>query len=558
MKAGILIFAFGLFVGGGFLGWILAPTPCDEVDMAGGEKTSHKVTKRLRSGGRLLGDSRMVAIRDSRNEKERMLAAIELAKTLPLKNAAQWLDEGLFSQREGCALVIFTTILKKRWRAEDPDGYLVWQLGHGESVSRKEMVRFAESNLDLLLASIRGIQDPDAQGQALANLAKARPDLVLAELANVDIASLKSVRSFRAIFKEMAKADLAVLQSTVENLPFNLREVAQKAIYGQLLSDDFPGTLIELMDQPDGLDILLGNFENVAEHRQLFLESFAGLPKTWQIRLERSAGFFTKGMGYDEIISTDWKSYGLPEKLAGQITGKSLFSKARRDREGALEMFQKANLDEAGRRYFLDMLSWNRGEGIIGTLMPHLEPADQDYISKRMGSRSESSFLKPWPTTAAELAVAQAKEGKNLSGRNISAMANWSAGQKAKFQEDYAKMQGEERHRVTAMLARSTELEQSFAAVNEILANPEAQEIAGWKVDNGGHVIPHLAIRLLREDSDRATKWVGELPEGQMRTLAMQNLARDWRNYDPVAAVAWVDSLPPAEREKVRLFLKNR
>lgn len=62
---------------------------------------------------------------------------------------------------------------------------------------------------------------------------------------------------------------------------------------------------------------------------------------------------------------------------------------------------------------------------------------------------------------------------------------------------------------------------------------------------------------MLREDTDRATKWVEDLPESETRTSAMKYLAMNWKNYDPAAAETWVDSLPPAQREEVRTFLKS-
>lgn len=170
----------------------------------------------------------MRAIRDSQNEGERMNSAIELAKSLPLDQAGKWLDEGLFSQREGYALTLFTKILVKRYRTEDPDGYLVRQLGNGRRVSTEEIARLSESNPDLLLASIRLIQDPATQGQALANLAKARPDLALAELAKMNVAEIADRGFLDQIFEEMAKSDLAALQSAVEGLPLNMQNDAQK------------------------------------------------------------------------------------------------------------------------------------------------------------------------------------------------------------------------------------------------------------------------------------------------------------------------------------------
>ncbi|YCM43000.1 hypothetical protein V2O64_16960 [Verrucomicrobiaceae bacterium 227] len=562
MNSRILILAASLLFLGGLAGWSLAPSPnrgadSQEADPPKATVSSRSATSSSRSGGRVSEDSRMRAIRDSRNEGERMHSAIALAKSLPLDQAGKWLDEGLFSQREGYALTLFTKILEQRWRTEDPNGYLIWQLGNGRSVSTEEMARLSENNPELLLSSIRLIQDPNSRSAAIANLAKVRPDLALAELAKMDVAELRNTGNFGGIFREMAQSDLATLQAAVEGLPFALQGEAQKAIFGQLLAKDFSGALSQLVDLPNGFEILMSDSSVISKNRQGFLESFASLPKSWQKKLEDSTYSLTNGMEYDEVLSTDWESYGVSEKSAGRLKGYSLFQEARNDKAKALELFQSAGLNEAGRRYFLDMLKWNNGQETIQALKSHLEPADWDYVSKDLesyfGTMSQSGTQK----TAAEISEDLAKtDHLSLSFANYSwAMQQWSAEEKAQFQTDYATMQGEERHRVTAMLVNSRDLEQRVAAVTEILGSPAAQEVAGWK--EAPEVTSKLAVDLLQQDAERATTWVGGLPEGDSRSWAMKNLAANWKNLDPVAAGNWVNSLPAAERAEVREYLKN-
>ena len=567
MKPRILIFAFGLFSAGGLSSWFLVPSPdggakSQSSDIAAVEKSSRSLTNASRYDGRVPEGARMRAIRDSKNERDRMHSAIELARSLPLDQAGKWLEEGLFSQREGFALTLFTRILEKRWAAEDPDGYLVWQLGNGKGVSKKEMARLSESNPDLLLSSIRLIQDPEAQGQALANLAKARPDLALAELAKLNATELSKIGSLHHIFREMAQTDLETLQSAVEGFSLGMQREAQRAIYGQLLAKDFSGTLPQLVDLPNGLDIFMGNYDNNSKNRQIFLESFASLPKVWQSRLEGNSHYFTSGMNYAEILATDWKSYGLSEKSEGRFKGYTLFTEARKDQSGALELFQNADLNEAGRRYFLDVLNWNEGRETIEALMPNLEPADRDYIAQKMGDGAVGDgAVGSFPTlelkTAAQLSERLAKLENWAFTSLANSMKTWNAGEKRQFQNDYANLQGEERHRVTAMLTGAGDLELRAAAVSELLGNPEAQEVAGWNGANEVKMVSSLAVDFLKHDADFAATWVGGLPEGESQNWAMKNLAVNWKNYDPAAAEKWVDSLPAVQREEVRTFLKS-
>lgn len=221
----------------------------------------------------------------------------------------------------------------------------------------------------------------------------------------------------------------------------------------------------------------------ISKNRQSFLESFASLPKAWQSRLEGRTHYFTSGMKYAEILSTDWESYGLSEKAVRMLKGAALFSETRGKPE-ALELFQNADLNEAGRRHFLDILNWNGGYDTIKKLMPNLEPADREYITRKMESRSQSQFRGSTVTTAADVSAEVTKGGQGMeaSMRLSNTMVNWSAERQKQFKNDYAAMTGEERHRVTGILAGgmgSHDLELGVAAMNELLASPEAQEVVG-------------------------------------------------------------------------------
>jgi len=488
-----------------------------------------------------------------------MRHAMELARTLPLNQAGRWLDEGLFSQREGYALTLFTKILEQRWRTEDPDGYLVWQLGNGQNVSKEEMARLAERNPDLLLVNIRLIEDPNAQSAAIANLAKARPDLALAELATMDLQQLHRSGRLRTIFGELAKTDLAGLQSRLEVLPPSLREAAQQAIFSQLLSTDFSGALSQLVELPNGWELFRNAHLQQSDYRNL-LENFATLPQSWKKNLGDSSHYLTSGMNADQILATDWASYGLSEKQFGRIRGYALFGKARNNKEGALELFQSNQLNEAGRRYFLDLLSWNEGRDIVQDLLPHLESADRDYVSKQLEQRGQASpTMISSPQTAADLSQNLADTHHRNFANMASSMRNWNAEQKRQFQSDYAAMQGEERHRVTAMLTGAEDLDQRAAAVQEILGNAEAQEVAGWSENQRSAVktASEVALEFLKQDADQAARWVTTLPEGDTRTWTMKNLAANWQNYDPAGATRFVESLPASEREAVSSFIEN-
>ena len=100
------------------LGWAVAPAGKAPSSPTSGSSSSTptKATRSAKSTSRFGSSASpeqalLRSIRDSPDEQSRILATLNLARTLPLSEAGKWLDQGLFSQREGFALTIFNKTL---------------------------------------------------------------------------------------------------------------------------------------------------------------------------------------------------------------------------------------------------------------------------------------------------------------------------------------------------------------------------------------------------------------------------------------------------------------
>lgn len=557
MKKNTLFIALALLIFGGGLGWIFAPSSGVETDSSDTTLVARSTRSQSssRSGRGVSGEFRMADIRDAKSEEERMERAISLARSLPLSEAGQWLGEGLFTQRNGFALTLFTKTLRQRWQREDPKGYLVWQMGEGERLSETQMAAFAESDPDFLLAEVMDISDGESRAKALATLASIKPDLVLANLFERGVGELSS-DYFTQVFQEIAGSNLAELEARMDDLPQALQLQVQRAIFQQGLKTDFSGTFSQLIDDPNGLDVLMTSSDLIVKNRDFVLDQFASLPPRWQEKLVDSYHLLTTGMSSEEILSKDWSAYGMSNNMVGQIEGRALYSKIG---EGdVVAEFQKANVSEAGSKYLLNLLSWYRGGDTIEELMPHLSESDRAYISGKIASESTQTIGNQiWEIEgAADLAAKLTDSDSRIVGGFARLSHSWDAEKKAQFRTDYAALEGDDRHRVTAAFAQEANLDLQAPAVKELLADPQAREVVGWSEQHAVEMASRVGVDLLmRADAEQATAWVGDLPAGDVRTWAMKNLAKNWKNHDPEGAESWVETLPQADQVEVRGYL---
>lgn len=71
------------------------------------------------------------------------------------------------------------------------------------------------------------------------------------------------------------------------------------------------------------------------------------------------------------------------------------------------------------------------------------------------------------------------------------------------------------------------------------MADEMVNEIAGYRLD-----IRLLMARWAQRDPLAAAAWVETLPPGEPQQWAAANLATNWGRHDPAAAASWIEHLP--------------
>lgn len=104
----------------------------------------------------------MHAIRNTEDQAQRLRLTMELARTIPTDQITTWLDQGLFTRREGFAIALFSRLLEQRLMAEDPAGYLTRQLQNSKDISEEDMLNFTGEHLELFLTQARSLSSPGA------------------------------------------------------------------------------------------------------------------------------------------------------------------------------------------------------------------------------------------------------------------------------------------------------------------------------------------------------------------------------------------------------------
>ncbi|MGJ8725653.1 MAG: hypothetical protein ACSHYB_13925 [Roseibacillus sp.] len=502
------------------------------------------------------------SIFDSFDEPSRIHKAIALARTLPLSEAGKWLEQGLFSQREGYALIAFTQALKERWKKEDSTGYALWQIENGLSPTEQQMTVLADSDPELLLTRIRLLKKSDDKAKALCSLAGSRPDLTLAELAKLNPASLDKSAWFKGIFRNLVQKDRPALEAALEGLPSAFRAQAQAAIYREKLRENFKTTIVELQQEPDGLDILTDSGNTLSENRAGILAAFSGLPSAWQKKIANKHFALTYGMSHQEKLSTDWEALGFSSQQASKVRIDSFFQTIRDKKETVLEEFQAIQLTPEDKRYLIDRLGSTSDSELTEELLPHLDPKSQNAIAEKQVER-DSRYVFQTYSNASELSQGLSQAEKNQSILLRNRLASWSQAERKQFLEDYQALQGEERQTLSTVIATSSSnsylaLETRSLAVEDIVKNSERfEQLDDKQKKEVGRNIFQIALDKFNVNPTTATAWVQELPEGDNRQYAINNLAAYWTDFEPDAARNWVNQLPATDRTAVLDHLKD-
>jgi len=102
------------------------------------------------------------------NFRNSTLETIDLVYSIPVAEIELWIDQALFTQREGFSHTLFRKLIEERWRSEDPDGYAFWVLKNGDGIDPSGS---GESNLAAVpILAKWAIEDPSRYKQAMSEV----------------------------------------------------------------------------------------------------------------------------------------------------------------------------------------------------------------------------------------------------------------------------------------------------------------------------------------------------------------------------------------------------
>ncbi|MBK1833208.1 hypothetical protein [Roseibacillus ishigakijimensis] len=566
-----LLTGAALFLVTGALGWTLAPGS-DHSSKEAVRATEHTPTKstrstksRARQGAPSPSLNALKGIRSARSEGERMRGAIALARSLPIEEAARWLDEGLFSQREGFAQTLFIKILQERWQREDPNGYLVWQIGNGKQASAEQLARLADEDPERLFAALEQTSVGYQRSQYLATLAQSRPELVLKAIGDGILLSVEP-HYYEEIVNKLAEGNRDLLESSLADLPLSLATAAETALIKADLQKDFANTLPRLYDHPQGIDLLLNDYQFARKNISQILAHVGDFPENWKESLVQR-GYLFGELDVDTLFTTNWQELGFSESHKSNILGYRLGELARSNPDQLLAVLKSGYQPEANwMRSILSNLISSRPEDAVDMLEPYLDEEGRQYakqlltqnsggasIGGRLGGAFSSDQYEPGHQREqiAQMSPAQ------LQHHSIYAY-NWSPEQHEEFAQSFQDAQGEERLRLAAAILNSDNLhpEVTTEAIEYALAHPEIRELANWQDDSTLiQAASQHAMTELQRDPAEASAWLENLPAGEVREWSLKNLAINWQNLDPDGAREWVAALPTADRQAVEAFL---
>ncbi|HEY8960768.1 MAG TPA: hypothetical protein VIM57_01095, partial [Luteolibacter sp.] len=499
-------------------------------------------------------------IRTADSPVEKMRATVALAHALKPSEFPEWMEGDRFSIRSGPELSVFRMIIFERWIKEAPDTLIGWATENNYGQAGRALLSLAKSDPQRLITHFRSHPNGEVELGVLREIAKHQPALALERLQELSAAKLAPGIASAAddLLIELAKKSPSSLQAALDTLSPELRTMAESTLSGERLATSFATEMNALTGRPEGLRILEENLSKRPELSAQLLKNLGRIPDEWKQLIAKNWGSpaFRDGKKWFE---TDLESAGFSSAQAKAIKGKALQSLASQDPEFALTNLSAA--DESSKDYILASIFSREGDDARTEKLISLLPSEEDR--KRAGHLllQESLANKASPTKPGEwlTQLSQLDERKGLPYAALANLQKWDTSQLAEARESFKQMPTEQRQHIALMLASSTsqsDMQSGFFgdALHFLVSHPPA-------VSETRQVDPVMAssayaARLVARNPSEATSWVESLPEGQAKLWARKNVAANWQQYDPVAARAWIKTLPADTREEVAKHLQ--
>jgi len=512
--------------------------------------------------------SAMQNIRSLADESQRLRAAMELARTLPVSEIQSWIEGGQFDSRGGFALTLFEKIAIERWAQEKPREFLVWFGENRTSKHKFSISHLLEDHPAALQEALEKIAEPHRKAGLLNSLAQENPKLALAELRRIMPISDKNLGHFSSFFYLIARDHSLALEAMVETLDGPAKIMVEKALISQRVRSDFNAVFDSLLDRPDGFKTFLGaeNISQMIDQDEL-IARLPDFPAAWRDDLASNPRQLFYGTKRDvtKWLSLDWVASGFTDQQAAKLR-ESLFDYAvRTDPDHSLPLLAEQNFSDEKRKNLLRLsVSGARTPEQRNERLASLTSAeDREYLQTLFQDGSSPAILARPVRGADDLISALVSGPLNEPGGDISyQLREWKPEEKARLGEAFGDLEGDEKARFAGFAASARYVvgpALKGEAIRYLIENSESREAAGWTGYYANASIEKSsehAIDLMASDPAAARSWVDSLPPSEERLCAVRNLVTNWRNFDPAAAQRWLASQPAADRVAIEALPK--
>ena len=585
----LLLLAIGLFILSSALGWQFARSSQSSeqktaalTSTKSSPKTSTKSTRTVKSTAR----SQMKSLSALSSEKERVRASLDLAQTIPLADIRAWIEQGLFTQRQGYAATAFRKALLYRWEKDAPDDFLIWKIETGINTSSTALTGLVERRPELFLQIVHSLDSASAN-KILSSLAQNKPELVWQLLREPSPRS--SHYSINDIFRQLAQKNDELMRKEIENLPFSLRKNARSALYTELFKKDFSATINELSELPNGFFFLNSASSIMSENPELLFSHFPQFPTSWKNNLNPRLQIDSK-QKLEQWLSYDWEKNGMSKNHREKFTHTILNQTSYRFPDATLAQLNTLELEKSSRenillnifqnidskerqQQLLAQITNEEDTNYVSTLLGQLESNEEgSYVGASIGliNENDEEAINSKPADAASLVTRLQTIHDEIKQNNTRLsysslehqIMQWSQEQKLTLTAHFEEAQDEEKNLLAAFFLQMGtwgENELANTGLEHFLANEEARVAAN--VDNGSLIrrTSEHALSLMQNDVKSAGTWTEGLPEGDIRIYTKLNLAQNWKNYDPSAAEEWLSQQPADELSQIRALIdKNK
>ena len=504
-------------------------------------------------------------IRSQRTEGDRVRSAIEMARTLPSSEIRAWLDQGKFNLRSGFAMTVFQKIAFERWAKEEPSEFLTWTSLNVSPDYEALVADVVKNHPEAIESALASLETTEQKEVLIRQIAAVLPDLALAELRKL-LASPESANyAFYGAFDSLAKTRPEELEKLLGEIEGPARDRLEQVVYSAKLKKDFEGTLAGLYEMPNGFEIVLRNSHFLKPGE--LLSYLASFPESWRARAANNASHFLGGIeSVEQFSAVDWEGVGFTAEQAGKLQYQFLYRQALLKPEDAFASMSDFTFSESQKKQILQAsLHQNRTEEELASFRNQLTSADDRALFDEVAESGAKLIPKRANVSNIET---PAQLVDSLTNRELSSLSpvirNWNAGQKEELVATFHDLTGGDKDYLSTLLVNSnsgvsTDLRSD--ALKHLLTLPEDSEFSDWKGPNGDKAVQAVsqnALNLMQTDPAQATRWLAELPEGPVRSMAQKNLAVNWRNYEPEAVDRWISTLPAPEQAEVKKFLKTK